>query len=181
MTEIDSELQKIINGCLNNDRESQRRLYDWYAPKMYVVCRRYANSREEAEDMLMEGFMKVFKNLSTFKGDSTFYSWIYSVMVNSAISHYRSIKRFRKELLSEELMDGDEFAEEERITASLEAGLLLEILEQMPDGMRVVFNLKAVEEYSFLEIAEKLDKKENAIRISYMRARQWLKKRIEEL
>ena len=180
MTEIDSELQKIINGCLNNDRESQRRLYDWYAPKMYVVCRRYANSREEAEDMLMEGFMKVFKNLSTFKGDSTFYSWIYSVMVNSAISHYRSIKRFRKELLSEEVMDGDEFAEEERITASLEAGLLLEILEQMPDGMRVVFNLKAVEEYSFSEIAEILGKKENAIRISFMRARQWLMKAIDQ-
>lgn len=164
---------------MNNDRESQHRLYDRYASGMYVVCRRYANSREEAEDMLMEGFMNVFKNLSTFKGDSKFSTWIYSVMVNTAVSHYRSVKRFRNELLAEDVLGGDEFAEEERITASLEASRLLELLEQMPDGMRVVFNLKAVEEYSFSEIAEMLAKKENAIRISYMRARQWLKERVE--
>ena len=179
MTEKDSELQKIINGCLNNDRESQHRLYDRYASGMFVVCRRYANSREEAEDMLMEGFMNVFKNLSSFKGDSKFFTWVYSVMVNTAVSHYRSVKRFRNELLAEDVLDGDEFAEEERITASLEASRLLDLMEQMPDGMRVVFNLKAVEEYSFSEIAEMLDKKENAIRISYMRARQWLKERVE--
>ena len=178
MTEIDSELQEIINGCLNNDRLSQHRLYDRYASKMYVVCRRYANSPEEAEDMLMEGFMNVFKRLSTFKGDSKFTTWIYSVMVNTAISHYRSVRRFRKELLTEDVLEGDVFAEEETITASLEASQLIELLEQMPDGMRMVFNLKAVEEYSFSEIAEILDKKENAIRISYMRARQWLKNRI---
>ena len=174
MTEIDSELQKIIYGCLNNDRVSQRRLYDRYSPKMYVVCQRYASSREEAEDMLMEGFMNVFKSLSTYKGDSKFSTWIYSVMVNTAVSHYRSMKRFRKELLSSDILDGDEYKEDEKITASLEASRLLELLEQMPDGMRVVFNLKAVEEYSFSEIAEMLDKKENAIRISYMRARQWM-------
>lgn len=137
---------------------------------------RYANSREEAEDMLMEGFMNVFKGLSTFKGDSKFTTWIHSVMVNTAVSHYRSVRRFRKELLSSDAMEVETYAEEENIIASLEAKQLLELLEQMPDGMRVVFNLKAVEEYSFSEIAEMLDKKENAIRISYMRARQWMMK-----
>ena len=174
MTEIDSELQEIINGCLNNDRLSQHRLYDRYASRMYGVCLRYANSREEAEDMLMEGFMNVFKGLPTFKGDSKFTTWIHSVMVNTAVSHYRSVRRFRKELFSSDAMEVEEFAEEENIIASLEAKQLLELLERMPDGMRVVFNLKAVEEYSFSEIAEMLDKKENAIRISYMRARQWM-------
>ena len=174
MTEIDSELQEIINGCLNNDRLSQHRLYDRYASRMYGVCLRYANSREEAEDMLMEGFMNVFKGLSTYKGDSKFTTWIHSVMVNTAVSHYRSVKRFRKELLTNEDMEVEEFAEGENIIASLEAKQLLELLEQMPDGMRVVFNLKAVEEYSFSEIAEKLGEKENAIRISYMRARKWM-------
>ena len=141
---------------------------------MYGVCLRYANSREEAEDMLMEGFMNVFKGLSTFKGDSQFTTWIHSVMVNTAVSHYRSVRRFRKELLSSDAMEGEEFSEEENIIASLEAKQLLELLERMPEGMRMVFNLKAVEEFSFSEIAEMLDKKENAIRISYMRARQWM-------
>ena len=98
MTEIDSELQEIINGCLNNDRLSQRRLYDRYAPRMYGVCLRYANGREEAEDMLMEGFMRVYKSLPTFRWESSFNTWIYSVMVNTAVSHYRSVKRYlRKE------------------------------------------------------------------------------------
>ena len=122
----------------------------------------------------MEGFMNVFKGLPTFKGDSKFTTWIHSVMVNTAVSHYRSVRRFRKELFSSDAMEVEEFAEEENIIASLEAKQLLELLERMPDGMRVVFNLKAVEEYSFSEIAEMLDKKENAIRISYMRARQWM-------
>ena len=124
----------------------------------------------------MEGFMNVFKGLSTFKGDSKFTTWIHSVMVNTAVSHYRSVRRFRKELFFSDAMEGEAYAEEENIIASLEAKQLLELLEQMPDGMRVVFNLKAVEEYSFSEIAEMLDKKENAIRISYMRARQWMMK-----
>ena len=146
---------------------------------MYGVCLRYANSREEAEDMLMEGFMNVFKGLSTFKGDSKFTTWIHSVMVNTAVSHYRSVRRFRKELFSSDAMEGEAYAEEENIIASLEAKQLLELLEQMPDGMRVVFNLKAVEEYSFSEIAEKLGKKENAIRICFMRARQWMMKAME--
>lgn len=180
MTEIDSELQEIINGCLNNDRLSQRRLYDRYAPRMFGVCLRYANGREEAEDMLMEGFMRVYKSLPTFRGESSFNTWIYSVMVNTAVSHYRSVKRFRKELFSGDEIEGEEFAEEENIVASVAAKQLLEILEQMPDGMRLVFNLKAVEEYSFQEIAEKLGKKENAIRICYMRARKWLMERIGE-
>ena len=124
--------------------------------------------------MLMEGFMRVFGSLSTFRGESAFTTWIHSVMVNTAVSHYRSVKRYRKELLSGDAMEGEEFAEEDNIIASLEAKQLLELLERMPEGMRVVFNLKAVEEYSFSEIAEMLDKKENAIRISYMRARQWM-------
>ena len=174
MTEIDSELQEIINGCLNNDRLSQRQLYDRYASRMYGVCLRYANSREEAEDMLMEGFMRVFGSLSTFRGESAFTTWIHSVMVNTAVSHYRSVKRFRNELLSGDAMEEEGFVEEENIIASLEAKRLLELLEGMPDGMRVVFNMKAVEEYSFSEIAKILGKKENAIRISYMRARQWM-------
>lgn len=179
MTEIDSELQGIINGCLNNDRLSQHRLYDRYASRMFGVCLRYANGREEAEDMLMEGFMQIFKSLPLFRGESSFTTWMHSVMVNTAVSHYRSVKRFRKELLASDVIEEEGKAEEENIIASLEAKQLLELLEQMPDGMRLVFNLKAVEEYSFSEIAEKLGKKENAIRISYMRARQWMMKEMK--
>ncbi len=175
MTVKDSELQDIINGCLSNNRLSQRQLYERYAPKMFVVCRRFANTVEEAEDMMMEGFMKVFKNLDRFRGESQFETWMHSVMVNTAISHFRTVKRFRNELLGD-MTEDVQFVEEERITTELEAKQVLTMLEQMPETMRMVFNLKAVEGYSFSEISRQLGKNEGALRICYMRARNWLKK-----
>lgn len=150
-------------------------MYERYAPKMFVVCRRFANTVEEAEDMMMEGFMKVFKNLDRFRGESQFETWMHSVMVNTAISHFRTVKRFRNELLGD-MTEDVQFVEEERITTELEAKQVLTLLEQMPETMRMVFNLKAVEGYSFSEISRQLGKNEGALRICYMRARNWLKK-----
>ena len=157
---------------------SQQQLYELYAPKMFIVCRRYANTKAEAEDMLMEGFMNIFKGLGSFRGASRFETWIHSVMVNTAISHFRSERRFRNELLTGDMMEDALFMEDEKITTALDAKQVLTLLEQMPEIMRMVFNLKAVEGFSFTEISEKLDKNENAIRICYMRARNWLKERI---
>ena len=178
VTEKYSELQDIINGCLANNRLSQRQLYELFAPKMFIVCRRYANTEAEAEDMLMEGFMNIFKGLDSFRGESRFETWIHSVMVNTAISHYRSVRRFRNELLTSDMMEDTAFIENETITTALDAKQILALLEQMPETMRMVFNLKAVEGFSFTEISEMLDKKENAIRICFMRARNWLKERL---
>ena len=179
VTEVDSELENIINGCLENNRLSQRRLYDRYASRMFGICRRFANSDEEAEDMLMEGFMQIFKGLETFKGDSSFLTWMHSVMVKSAISHYRSIRRFRNEQFVGTFGDDFEFGEEETITTMVEARLVVDKLQRMPENLRVVFNLRAVENFSFTEISDMLGKKENAVRIAYMRARQWMLKELE--
>jgi len=178
---IDSELESVISGCLNNNRLSQKQLYERFAPRLFVVCRRYANSTAEAEDMLMEGFMNVFKNLHTFKGDSSFFSWIYSVMVNSAISHYRSVRRFRQEFFQED-MDMEPYGNvEEEVVARLSAGQVIELLEQMPGIPRVVFNLREIEGYSFEEIAEKLGKNEGAIRMAHVRAKKWLRSKLDEV
>lgn len=174
MTEEDFGLKEIINGCLNNNRLSQRKLYDRYAPIMFAVCRRYANTDTEAEDMLMEGFMKVFKSIDTFKGDSTFNTWIHSVMVNAAISHYRSVRRFRNEVAESDLDMDFEASEDERITTSLDARMVLELLQKMPEPLRVVFNLRALDGCSFAEIAAKLGTKEESMRVTFMRARKWM-------
>ena len=178
MTDRESDIQAIVNGCLKNDRLSQRKLYDRYASRMYVLCRRYANSNEEAEDMLMEGFMQVFKSLGTFHGESTFYTWIHSVMVNTAISHYRTIRRFRNELSSDELGDESLLGADETITTALDARIVIDTLQRMPENYRVVFNLHALEGYSFAKIGEMLDKKEDSVRVIFLRARKWLRREL---
>ena len=180
MTSIVSELGDIVNGCLNNNRLSQRQLYDRYASRMFVLCRRYADNDAEAEDMLMEGFMSVFKNLETFKGESAFETWIHSVMVKTAVSHYRSVRRFRNELLVEELDEG-QFVEDEAFSTSMDARVIIDALQRMPETPRVVFNLKAVEDHSFTEIGKMLGKKESAVRVAFMRAREWLRKELGEM
>ena len=174
VTGIDSDLERVIEGCLNNNRLSQKQLYEMYAPRMFAVCRRYANSTVEAEDMLLEGFMNVFKNLHTFKGESSFLSWIYSVMVKSSVSHYRSVRRFRQEQVQEDMDMELSEAGEETVVAEVSAKQVIEMMENMPETPRIVFNLKEIEGYSFTEIAEMLEKKEGAVRMAYMRARNWL-------
>jgi len=127
----------------------------------------------------MEGFMKVFKSLGSFQYKSSFETWLTSVMLNVAISHFRGSTRFRKEVLMED-MDSDELVEEEEeIRTNLVADQLLELIRQMPEMMRVVFNLKAVDDYSFMEIAGMIGKSENAVRNSYLRGRKWLMDRLK--
>lgn len=170
MTASNIELEKIIAGCIENNRLSQRELYESYAPRLYVVCRRYANSEEEAEDILMEGFMEVFKNLKSYRGEGAFDKWIQSVMVRSAISHYRSTKHYRKELLMDEMDENSLVSEDTTVFGTLEAKQILALLEKCPATERTVFNMKAIDGFSFEEIAKTLEKKENAVRIAYMRA-----------
>ena len=122
----------------------------------------------------MEGFMKVFKSIGTFKGDSPFNTWIHSVMVNAAISHYRSIRKFRNEVLEFNLEDEEYMYEEEKITTSMDAQKVLELMQKMPEPWRVVFNLRAVDGYSFAEIAKELGTKEESMRVTFMRARKWM-------
>jgi RNA polymerase sigma-70 factor (ECF subfamily) len=174
VTEKESDIEKIVAGCLRNDRLSQRQLYDKYAADMFWVCRRYSDSLAEAEDILMEGFMNVFKHLDTFRGESSLKSWITKVMINAAISHFRNSAQQRMLVPTEDmdLLEGVDV--EEQITTSLQVEQVLELVKLMPKGMQVVFNLRAVDECEFSDIAKMLNKKENAIRNTYMRARRFM-------
>lgn len=165
---------------MKNDRLSQRQLYDKYAPELFGICRRYSSSEAEAEDLLMEGFMTIFKNLSSFSQKSSFDAWARKVMLNTAISHFRNSRRFRLEVLTEDMGVFEDAYDDRQITTNLMTDQLLAEIQQMPNMMQVVFNLKAVDEYSFTEIAEMLGKNENAIRNSYLRARKWLMEKLKE-
>lgn len=171
----------VIDGCLKNDRNAQHKLYEKYASTMLGICLRYAHSKEEAEDVMMEGFMTVFTKLNTFRGESSLETWIRHIMINTAINHYRSNKKY---LLNDSIEDQQENTltgpiDGEDIQTKLEAKQILEIIEKMPDDFKIIFNLRAIEEYSFKEIGEQLNKKENTVRVYFQRARFWLQNRIQ--
>jgi len=180
VTEKESELGKIVSGCLNNSRKSQQQLYDLLAPKMFAVCRRYAYSVEEAEDMLMEGFMNIFKSIGSYRSQSSLETWAHSVMVHSAIDYIRMHLQMRSDMQVEDLSECDDVWDNESVISVLEAKQVLELLNQMSEDARVIFNLKAVEGYTFVEIAKMLHKKDSAVRMIYMRARKWLMERLKE-
>lgn len=179
MTGKESDIEKIVAGCLRNDRLSQRQLYDRYAADMFWVCKRYSDTQAEAEDILMEGFMKVFKHLDTFRSESSLKSWITKVMINAAISHFRCSTSQRMEVPTEDMDTMEGIDVEEQITTSLQAEQLLDLVKQMTKGMQVVFNLRAVDEWEFSDIAKMLNKSENAVRNTYMRARRFLMEKLE--
>ncbi|MEZ5073035.1 MAG: RNA polymerase sigma factor [Bacteroidales bacterium] len=170
----------ILQGCIRGRAMAQRMLFERYAPMMLSICRRYAQSLEEAEDILQEGFVKVYLNIKEFKGDGPMLAWIRRIMINTAITHYHKHRKHRyhedleevREMRFEHVSWGEaEFTREE----------LQGVMERMPEGYRMVFNLYAVEGYKHREIAEILKIDENTSKSQYSRARQWLQVRLEKL
>jgi len=149
------EEKELIDGCIKNDRSKQKVLYEQYAPKLYVICLRYAKDRAEADDILQDGFLKIYTKMHQFSREHSFEGWMKRIMVNTAITHYnQNLKHYyQKEIeeINETEIDsfdaGDsEFTKEE----------LLNVIQTLAEGYRVVFNLYAIEGYKHKEIAEML-------------------------
>lgn len=176
-TQKDDKL--LVEGCLKNDRNSQKKLYEKYAPSMLGVCMRYVNCKDEAEDIMVEGFMKVFLNLEFYKGESSLAYWIKKVMVNNAISYYRKNSKHYKTLS----IDDMEYKEVEDASGNIETNIsqkeLLQIIQEMPEYMRMVLNLRAFEGYTYDQIAEILEINEVTCRTRFCKAKKWLEERLE--
>lgn len=174
------DLDAILEGCLNNDRKSQQALFEMFSPKMLALCLRHAHCKEEAEDMMIEGFVAVFQNIQNFKKESSLETWIHSIMVNTAISIYRRQSKFR---LHEEL-DGHEelsdYSGDDDIVTKLQAQQVLALLQQMPDNLRIILNLHAIDGFSLVEIAEQLGMNPNTVRVTFMRARHWMMDKMQD-
>jgi len=173
-------IESILEGCLKNDRKSQQALFQSFAPKMLSVCSRYCNTQEEAEDIMMEGFMKVFQKLDQYgkRNESTLYTWIKSIMVNQSIDHFRAHK---KQYEAEVPMESEEASQyEAEIVTNLDADHIMQIMNEMPEKQKIVFNLREIEGYEFEEIAEMIGMPINTVRVQLFRGRQWLQKRITE-
>lgn len=167
--------KELVEGCLRGDRSFQKALYDRFCKKMMVVCLRYARSVAEAEDMLQEGFVRVFMGLEGFRHQSKLETWMTRVMVNTALNHHRK-KMYLYPMVDVEELD---LPEEESSLSGLHLNQLIEMIQSLPAGCQVVFNLFAIEGYSHREIAGMLGISEGTSKSQYARARKLLQEKIQ--
>lgn len=164
--------EAILQGCLENDTVAQRELYNRYSPKMLSVCYRFAHNREDAEDMLQEGFIKVFSQIHTFQNKGAFEGWIRRIIVHTCINHLKKNKKFNE---SVDIIHATGVqVREESVPSIVQAKQVVECIRLLPIGYRTVLNLYAIEGYSHKEIAEMLDIEESTSRSQYTRAKQML-------
>ncbi|HCL84748.1 MAG TPA: RNA polymerase, partial [Chitinophagaceae bacterium] len=164
--------EAILQGCLKNHAAAQKELYNRYSPKMLAVCYRFAHSREDAEDMLQEGFIKVFLQMHTFQSKGAFEGWIRRIMVHTCINHLKKNKRFNE---SVDLIQASSLQiREENIPSIVQAKQIVDCIRMLPLGYRTVLNLYAIEGYAHREISVMLDIEESTSRSQYTRARQML-------
>ncbi len=166
---------ELIKGCTKGDRAVQKALYDLYCRKMIVLCQRYAKTTLEAEDILQEGFIKVFASIKNFRSESSLSTWITRIMINTALNHQRQ-KLYLHPMVEVEKTN---LVENEEISLSgFHFSELIKLIQSLPDGCRVIFNLFAIEGYSHKEIAELLGISEGTSKSQYNRAKSLLKAKL---
>ena len=170
----------ILNGCIKGRPGAQRELYEKYSRLLLGICIRYAGNVEEAEDILQEGFVKIFLNIDHFKGEGSLMAWMRRIMINTAITAYHKSLKHRYHDDIQEIREKD-LSETEWSDADFTAEELKNIILRMPEGYRMVFNLYAIEGYKHREIAELLNIDENTSKSQYSRARRWLQERLERV
>src|SRR6188768_2697952 len=164
--------EAILQGCLKNDASAQRELYNKYSPKMLAVCYRFAHNREDAEDMLQEGFIKVFLQMHTFENRGAFEGWIRRIIVHTCINILKKNKKFNE---SVDIIHANGLQiREDTVPAIIQAKQVVECIRMLPIGYRTVLNLYAVEGFSHREIAGLLDIEESTSRSQYTRAKAML-------
>ena len=177
MSQTISEAE-LIKGCLAGTWAFQQMLYKRYAAKMLSVCMRYTGNREEAEDILQEGFVLVFEKLPQFRMQGSFEGWIRRIMVHKAIEHYRKVAHIYPVMNIEDnesiMISGDDVA------SNLDSKELLNMVQDLPPMYKMVFNLFVFEDMTHKEIAEKLGVSEGTSKSNLSDARAVLKKKITQ-
>ncbi len=165
----------LLNACRQGERLAQRELYERYYRKMFAVCLRYIKQRQEAEDALTEGFMKVFGNINQYKEIGSLEGWIRKIMVHECLMTLRKQRLMYAETNAEELA---QLSDNTDCTAQMHADELMELIQDLPVGYRTIFNLYAIEGYTHKEISEMLNISENTSKSQLSRARTYLQKKV---
>lgn len=168
---------EIIKGCLKGERKAQQHLYEMYCGKFLALCMRYVKDREMAEDVMIEGFMKIFQKLSQFEEKGSFEGWMKKIMIRQSLIALRQ----RKNLLMEvNLENQKDFHVQYYESTEMEAAELMGMIQDLPIGYRTVFNLFAIEGFAHAEISELLGISESTSKSQLSRARALLKQKLAQ-
>lgn len=170
--------EDLINGCIEENSAYQRELYEKYGGKMFAVCLRYASSREDAEDALQEAFIRIFDNISKFRREGSFEGWMRRITVHTVL---RLIQKKTPLQYAEDTSTLTKISTASDAISQLSEKDLLGLINQLPTGYKVVFNMYAIEGYSHAEIAESLGISEGTSRSQYSRAKKHLQHFIHKL
>lgn len=155
----------------------QEELYNRFSSKMYSVCLRYAGNSDDAQDLLQEGFIKIFRNLDKFRGDGSFEGWIRRIFVNTSIESYRKKGNLHKVSDTEGVVVADK---EWNVLDNLAEGDILKMIQELPPGYKAVFNMHVIEGYSHKEIGDALGITEGTSKSQLARAKVVLQKMVEQ-
>jgi RNA polymerase sigma factor (sigma-70 family) len=170
---------KIIEGCISGKRKAQNELYSFFSSRFYGICLRYAGNRAEAQDILQEGFIKIFSKIGTYNKQGSFEGWMKRIIINTALNYLRDHARERLFIPvtdETESIPDDNFESDSMIPIPVEE--MLRLVQGLPDGYRMVFNLYSFEDHTHKQIAELLEISENTSKTQLMRARLLLQKQI---
>jgi RNA polymerase sigma-70 factor (ECF subfamily) len=173
-------LEILIKKCKENDYIAQRELYNLYAKKLFPICIRYSDSREEAEDLLQESFVRIFFNIRSYSGEGSFEGWVKRIVINLAIRKFHKKKNIfsSSESISE---NADDYASKDTSQSTYSDGMsnlnfeeLMKCVDLLPTGKKMVFNLYAIEGYTHKEISEMLNISEGTSKSQLAKARELL-------
>lgn len=168
---------QLIKKAIKNNREAQHVLYELHAPKMLSVCRYYIKDMHQAEEVMLNGFFKVFTNLKSFKNEGSFEGWIRRIMVRESISFLRQQKQI--EFTTDEIEVNEEYSN--NINSEMEVAQIQQVIDTLPEGYRMVFVMYAIEGYKHHEIAEMLKISVGTSKSQLFKARQLLQQQIKQL
>lgn len=163
------ELEQIIEGCRLGNSDARRELYELYGAKMFGVVRRYVRDASTAEDLLHDGFVTLYMRIGDYRGEGSFEGWCRRIFVNTVLSYFR--KKNPLNMADEVDTVAGRVSPPGGAIDTLTADEIKRCVDELPDGYRMVFNMHAVEEYSYDEIAEVLNISEVTVRSQYLRAR----------
>jgi RNA polymerase sigma factor (sigma-70 family) len=169
---------QLVKALQQGDAKAQRHLYDKYSARLLAVCVRYVGDSMEAEDVMIEGFMKIFERIGQYRGEGSFEGWMRRLMTNEALMYLRSRRQIEIALDTPDALQAANVAWAD---AALDASELLAIVAKLPTGYRTVFNLYAIEGYSHAEIAEQLGITESTSKSQLHRARALLQEMLHNL
>jgi RNA polymerase sigma-70 factor (ECF subfamily) len=169
----------LVQDCLKGNPRAQKALFEKFAAKMFAVCLRYMNNHDEAQDALQDGFVKIFSKLVDFKNEGVLEGWIRRVIVNTCLDAIRKNAKTKFDVSLDDVSYKLDYTDNGM--QGLEVEELMKLIQSMPNGYRVVFNLYAIEGYSHKEIGEKLGINENTSKSQYLRARAFLRERLEKI